>query len=157
MVDQITVDGDCADRTCGTEILAGAAADAFLFFHGWNPDGLPVFSFFLYHLDSSNGAVACAVAALFDLPIVDEAEPRLYLGRSDFPLCLLLRGDLQDCPGRTDLGAFHTLRTAVTAFIGHLRLHQVLEVLGGPEDIVGTDCHAELACRAVFVELFHAF
>ena len=139
MVDLVTVYSDCAYRACRAEILACSAADTLLFFDGRNPDGLAVFADLLDELDGSYRAVTGAVAALFDFTVVDEAEPGLDSGRTDLLLCLLLGSDFQDGSGGADFRALDALGAAVTTLEGHLRLHQVHQVFGRPEYIVGAD------------------
>ena len=97
-----------------------------------------------------------AVTALFNSAVIYKAEPRGDLGGADLPLGLLLRSDLQNSSGRANLRAFDALGAAVASLERHLRLHQVLKVFGGPQNVIGADGDTELAGGAVFVECLDA-
>ena len=55
-----------------------------------------------------------------------------------------------------DLGTLRTLRAAVSAFVGHLGLHQPHQVARRAQHLVRTDRHAELAGRAAGEEVAQA-
>ena len=115
MVDLETIYSDSADRTGRTEILAGAAAYALALVHGRDADRFGIVRIFLYHLDSSGRAVTGAVAALLDSAVIDKAEPWGDFRGTDFPLGLLLWGDLQDRSRRAHLRAFDTFGAAIAS------------------------------------------
>ena len=71
-------------------------------------------------------------------------------------LRLFFLANLPDGAGGAELGAAGAFRPAETLLEGHAGLHQVLQVRGGLEHVVGALRHAELAARAAAVEVFHA-
>ena len=71
-------------------------------------------------------------------------------------LRLFFLGDLPDGAGRAKLGAAGALRAAVAALVGHLGLHEVLEVRRRTEHVVRALGHAKLAGRAAAVEILDA-
>ena len=71
-------------------------------------------------------------------------------------LRLLLLGDLPDGAGGADLRAAGALRAAVATLVGHLGLHEMLEVCRWPQHIVRALGHAQLAGGASTVEILDA-
>ena len=146
-----SVDSNRADRARRAEVLAGAAADALLLVH----DGPAVSGrIVLDEHDSAGRAVAGAVAAFH--AFLDHAEFRIHAGRAHMVLRLLFLGDLPDGAGRAKFGAAGALRAAVAALVGHLGLHEVLEVRGGTEHVVRALGDTQLAGRATAVEVLDA-
>ena len=147
-----SIDGDRTDRACRAEVLAGAAADAALLVH----HRTAIAGFLVFHqADGAGGAVAGAVAALH--AFLHHAESGIHAGRAHMVLRLLLLGDSLDGPGRAEFRAAGAFRAAVAALVGHLGLHQVLEVRRRTEHVVRAFGHAQLAGGAAAVEILHAF
>ena len=57
---------------------------------------------------------------------------------------------------RTDFRAFGAFRPAVSSFVRHFRLHQSHQSSGWSQHIVRADRYAQLAGRAVLIEMFQA-
>ena len=113
MVHFISFHVNCAERSGRAEVLAGAAADAFVFVDGRHLY-LAVRAFVIHHLDSSSGAVACAVAAA-DTVGQHHAIVLDPYGMSNMDVGLFLAGNGLDGTGRTNLAASCTFGTAVAA------------------------------------------
>ena len=113
-----------AERSGRAEVLASAAADAFVFVDGRHLY-LAVRTFVIHHLDSSSGAVACAVAAA-DTVGQHHAIVLDPYGMSHMDICLLLTGNGLDGTSRADLAAAGAFGTAIAALKRHRGLHEVL-------------------------------
>ena len=125
-----------AERSGRAEVLAGAAADAFVFVHGRHLHR-SVRTFVVYHLDGSRRAVTGAVAAA-------DAVGKHYAvlldpyGMTDMDAGLFLTCDGLDGTSGTDLAATRTFRVTIAALKRHRALHEMHQVGGGTQDIVGT-------------------
>ena len=78
------------------------------------------------------------------------------MGGAHVVLRLFFPANLPDSPCRAKLAAAGALRAAPAFLEAHLRLHQVLQVPGGTEYIVGAFRYAQLAGRAAPIEVFYA-
>ena len=123
MVHFISFHINCAERSGRAEVLAGAAADAFVFVDGRHLY-LAVRTFVIHHLDSSSGAVACTVATADAIGQHNAILLDPY-GMSDMDASLFLTGDGLDGTGRADLAAAGAFGTAVAALKRHCGLHEV--------------------------------
>ena len=151
MVNFISFHINRAERSGGAEVLAGTAADAAVFVHGGH-FYRTIRSVVIHHLDGSRRAMALAVAArntvaqrnavLLDPYGVADVNHRLFLTR-----------EVLDGAGRANMAALHAFGTAVAALKRHGGLHEVLQVGGGPKDIVRALRHAELAGRAMLLQM----
>ena len=142
---------DGADGPGRAQVLAGAAADAHGLVHDRAGEAVLIV---LDHPDGAGGAVAGAVAA--GCPVLRDAQRAVHLGRTHMVLRLLFLGDFQDGPRGAHLGAAGALRPAVAALVGHLGLHEMLQVRGGTKDAVRALRYAQLAGRAPAVEILDA-
>ena len=113
-----------AERSGRAEVLAGAAADAFVLVHSRHLH-LAVRSFIFYHLDGTCGAVACAVAAADTVgqhnTIIFNPNGMTYMDASFF-----LTGNGLDGTSGADLAASRAFGTAIAALKRHRGLHEVL-------------------------------
>ena len=125
-----------AERSGRAEVLAGAAADAFVFVHGRHLHG-SVRTFVVYHLDGSCRAMAGAVAAAH---AVGEHYAIVFnpYGMTHMDAGLLFPCDGLDGTGRADLAATCAFRTTVAALKRHRGLHEVHQVSGWTQDVVRT-------------------
>ena len=125
-----------AERSGRAEVLAGAAADAFVFVHGRDLHR-SVRTFVVYHLDGSRRAVTGAVAAA---DAVGEHHAVLLdpYGMTDMDAGLLFPCDGLDGTGRADLAATRAFGATVAALKRHRGLHEVHQVSGGTQDVVRT-------------------
>ena len=136
MMHLIPLHVNCTKRTGRAEVLAGTAADAFVFIDGWHFH-CAVRAFVVYHLDGSRRAVARAVAAA---DAVGEHHAVILdpHGMSDMDVGLFLTGNGLDGTSGTHLAATRAFRAAVAALKRHRGLHEVYQVGGGTQHIVGT-------------------
>ena len=125
MVHFISFHVNCAERSGRAEILAGTAADAFVFVHGRHLH-LAVRTFVVDHLNGSSRAVARAVAARYAVGQNHTVFLNPY-GMSDMDASLFLTGDGLDGTSRADLAATCAFGAAVAALKRHDGLHEVLE------------------------------
>ena len=104
---------NCAERSGRAEVLAGAAADAFVLVYGRHLH-LAVRSFIFYHLDGTCGAVACAVAATHTIGQYDAIifNPN---GMTHMDAGLLFPCDRFDGTSGADLAAAGALGATVAA------------------------------------------
>ena len=113
MVHFISFHVNCAERSGRAEVLAGAAADAFVFVDGRHLH-LAVRAFVIHHLYGSCWAVACAVATA---DAIGE-HYTIFLdpyGVTHVDVGLFLTGNGLDGTGRADLAATRAFGTAVAA------------------------------------------
>ena len=124
-----------AERSGGAEVLAGAAADAGVFIDGRHLHRA-VRALVVHHRDGSRGTVAGAVAAA---DTVGEDHTVLFdpHGMTDMLHGLFFPRDGLDGAGGADLATARAFGTAVTALKRHRGLHEMLQVGGGTQDIVG--------------------
>ena len=115
---------NCAKRSGRAEVLAGAAADAFVLVHGRHLH-LAVRSFIFYHLDGTCGAVACAVAAADTVGQYDAIifNPN---GMTHMDASLLFPCDRFDGTSGADLAASRAFGTTIATLKRHCGLHEVL-------------------------------
>ena len=113
-----------AERSGRAEVLAGAAADAFVLVYGRHLH-LAVWAFVVYHLNGTCGAVACAVAATHTIGQYDAIifNPN---GMTHMDASLLFPCDRFDGTSRADLAASCAFGTTIAAFKRHRGLHEVL-------------------------------
>ena len=132
----ITFNINRAERSGGAEVLAGAAADAFVFVHGRHLHR-SVRTFVVYHLDGSRRAMAGTVAAAH---AVGEHYAIVFnpYGMTHMDAGLFLTCDGLDGTSGTDLAATRTFRATIAALKRHRGLHEVHQVGGGTQDIVRT-------------------
>ena len=118
------------------EVLAGAAADAFVFVHGRHLYR-SVWTFVVYHLDGSCRAMAGAVATT---DAVGEHYAIVFnpYGMTHMYAGLLFPCDGFDGTGRADLAATRAFGATVAALKRHRGLHEVHQVSGGTKDVVRT-------------------
>ena len=134
MVHFVSFHVNCAERSGRAEVLAGTAADAFVLVHSRHLH-LAVWSFIVYHLDGTSGAMTCAVAAAdavgqYHAVLLDPN------GMSDMDVGLFLTGNGLDGTSRADLAATCAFGAAVAALKRHDGLHEVHQVGGRTQDIV---------------------
>ena len=115
-----------AKRSGRAEVLAGTAADAFVFVHGRHLH-LAVRAFVVDHLNGSCRAVTSAVAARYAVGQYHTVFLNPY-GMSDMDVGLCLSGNGLDGTSGADLAATRAFGTAVAALKRHDGLHEVLEV-----------------------------
>ena len=165
----MSLDVYCAERPRRTQVLAGSAADAFFGVNGrYLQCRSPVFSIIFHipvpvsvplpyrdHYYGSGGAVSGAVAAFYivrnDNAVFPYPDCMAYLDGG--LLCCRYR---QNRACRTDFRAFGAFRPAVSSFVRHFRLHQSQQPSGWAQHIVRADRYAQLAGRAVLIEMFQA-
>ena len=125
-----------AERSGRAEVLAGAAADAFVLVNGRHLH-LAVLSFIVYHLDGTSGAMTCTVAAA---DTVSQHHAVLFdpNGMTDMLHGLFFPCDGFDGTSRADLAATRAFGTAVAALKRHRGLHEVHHVGGWTQDVVRT-------------------
>ncbi len=113
-----------AKRSGRAEVLAGTAADAFVLIHGRHLH-LAVWSFIVYHLDGTCGAMTCAVAAS---DAVGQHNAIIFNpnGMTHMDAGLLFPCDRFDGTSGADLAAAGAFGTAIAAFKRHRGLHEVL-------------------------------
>ena len=143
---------DGREGTCRTQVLAGATAYAAGLVDGGDVGRRLVVGVGGYHLDGTLRTVACTVAARHTVgeryAVLSYPYGMAYLRGG-----LHLDGNGLDGAGGTHLRAARTLRAAVAALVRHDRLHQVHQVVGGAQHLVGTFRDAQLAPRAVRLEV----
>ena len=127
---------DRTERSGRAEVLAGAAADAFVFVHGRHLHR-SVRTFVVYHLDGTGRAVASAVAARYSVG-QDHAVFLHPNGMTDMDAGFFLTCDGLDGTSGTDLAAACTFRATIAALKRHRGLHEMHQVGGGAQDIVWT-------------------
>ena len=144
-------DGNGADGPGRAQVLAGAAADA-----QGRVDGRDAHAALrvLDHGDRPDGAMAGAVAAA--CAVLRDTEGAVDAGRADMVAGLFLLGNGADGAAGADFAAGGAFWPAVAALEGHLRLHEMIEVRGRPQDVVRALRHAELAGGAATVEVLDA-
>ena len=115
---------NCAERSGRAEVLAGAAADAFVFVHGRHLHGA-VRAFVVHHLNGTCGAVARTVAATHTVgqydAIIFNPNGMTYMDAS-----LLFPCNRFDGTGRADLAASCAFGATIAALKRHRGLHEVL-------------------------------
>ena len=136
MVHFIPFHVNCAEWSGRAEVLAGAAADAFVLVDGRHLH-LAVRAFIVHHLDGTSGAMPCAVAAA-DAVSQHHAVLLDPNGMTHMDVGLFLTGDGLDGTGRADLAASRAFGTTVTALKRHHRLHEVHQIGGGTQDVIWT-------------------
>lgn len=143
---------DGTERTCRTEVLTGTAADTPLRVYHRYLRRIGVVRVRSYHLYGSCRTVAGAVTAFHS---VGQRHAVLFhpYGMADLDGGLVFHRNGAYRSGRTYLGTLRTLRTAVTAFVGHFRLHQCQETGRRAQHSVRASGHAKLACRAMLCEI----
>ena len=140
-----------AKRSGGAEVFASATAYAFVFIYGRHFHRA-IRTFVVNHLDGSRGAMALAVAAA-------DAVGQHYTvfldphGMTDMLRRFFFSRDGLDGSRRTDLAASCTLGATVAALKRHHRLHEVLEVSRGAQNIVWARGNAKLTCRAMLLHV----
>ena len=136
MVHFIPFHVNCAERAGRAEVLAGAAADAFVLVDGRHLY-LAVRAFVVHHLDGTSGAVTCAIAAT---DTVGQHHAVLFdpYGVTHMDAGLFLTGNGLDGTGRADLAAAGAFRATVTALKRHHRLHEVHQIGGRTQDVIWT-------------------
>ena len=140
-----------AKRSGRAEVLAGTAADAFVFVHGRHLH-LAVWAFVVYHLDGSRGAVTRTVATRYTIGQYHAIllDPH---SMSDMDVGLCLACDGFDGTGWADLAATCAFGAAVAALKRHDGLHEVLEVSRRPQNVVRATRNTELASRAMLLHV----
>ena len=135
MVHLIPLHVNRAERSGRAEVFAGTAADASVFVHGRHLH-LSVRAFVVYHLDGSRRAVTGAVAAA---DAVGEHHAVLLdpYGMTHMDAGLFLTCDGFDGTGGADLTTTRTFRATVAAFKRHRRLHEVHQIRGRTQHVVG--------------------
>ena len=126
----VSFDIDSGEGSCGAYILTLAASDTFLLVHGGH------FALFgLNHHDGVHRAVSCAVAAA---DMVGEDDAVLFDPHGVSYLCVefLLLCYGVDSVGGAYISASCAVGGAVAAFVRHLRLHEMKEVVSGSEHLV---------------------
>ena len=118
------------------EMLAGTTADAFGLVHCRNLYS-PVRAFIIHHENGTRRAVARTITAT-DTFGQDHTILFDEHGMADMNVCLFLTVDVPDGSSGADFAATCTFRTAVTALEGHDGLHEVHQVGGGTQYIIGT-------------------
>ena len=136
-----------AKRSGRAKVFAGTAADALVFVHGWHLHRT-VRTFVVNHLDGSRRAMSCAVAAT-DTVSQDDAIFLNPHGMTDMDGGLFLACDGFDGTSRTHLAASCAFGTAVAALKRHHGLHEVHQVSGGTQHVVGATGDTELTGRAM--------
>ena len=134
MVSFIALNINRAKRPGGAEVFAGTATDALVFVYGRHFHRA-IRTFIVNHLDGTRQAMAFAVAAANTVGqhhaiFLDPHGMTNVLRRFFFPR------DGFDGTSRTDLAAPCTFGAAVTALKRHHRLHEVLEISRGAQNIV---------------------
>ena len=122
MVHPVPFNIDSAKGARRAEVLAGTAADAFVFIDGGYLDGLAVV-FVVHHLDGAGGAVAGAVAAA---DAVGEYHAVVFhpYGMTNMDGGLLFLGDRFDGTCGTCLATADAFGTAIAHLERHRRLHE---------------------------------
>ena len=123
MMSYITFHINRAERSGRAEVLAGAAAYAFILVHGRHLH-CAVRAFVVYHLDGSRRAMTGAVAAA-DAVGQHHAIVLDPHGMPHMDICLLLTGNGLDGTGRADLAATCAFGTAIAALKRHRGLHEM--------------------------------
>ena len=118
------------------EVLAGAAADAFVFVHGRHLHGA-VLAFVVHHLDGSRGAVTCTVATRYTIGQYHAIVFNPY-GMTYMDAGLLFPCDGFDGTGRADLATSRAFGATIAALKRHRGLHEAHQVSGGTQDVVRT-------------------
>ena len=135
---------DCAERACRTQVITCAAADAAFGIDNGYLGGLRISGVRSHHLYGADRAVAGAVAALHLIGDADAILLNPY-GMTDLDGRFLGEACQMDGIGRTHLRTLGAFGAAVTAFVGHFRLHQFCQVRRRTEHLVGAYRYAELA------------
>ena len=115
---------NCAERSSRAEVLAGTAADAFVLIHGRHLH-LAIWTFVVYHLNGTCGAVACAIAATYTIGQYGAIifNPN---GMTHMDAGLLFPCDRFDGTSGADLAASRAFGTTIATLKRHRRLHEVL-------------------------------
>lgn len=143
---------DSAERASRAEVLALAAAYTALVINSRHEDGSSVCRRVFHHMNGVSGTMFGARTAMVAVGHGDAVllDPHRV---TDMNEGLVFSPDSLNSAGRTHLGTTCTLRSAVTALEGHLRLHQSHRVGRRPQHVVRTRTHAELTRRAMAVHV----
>lgn len=135
-MDFVSLDVDSGKRPGRTEILTGSAADAAAFVDSGHVGRLIVVGIAGNHLDSSNRTVTGTVTAL---NTVAQGNAVLFNpnGMSNLGRCLILMAQGLDGSSWADLRTAIAFRPAVTYLVAHRGQHQVHEVGGRTQHLVG--------------------
>ena len=156
----MSFDVDGAEGTAGAEILTGSAANAAFFIDNGDLQTDVVSTailklreaFGVYHLYGSRRTMAGTIAT--DNTIGKDNTVVTYPnGMADLRGGFFLDGDRMNSSYRTDIGAGGTFGTTVATLVGRLGLHEVLQVGGGTEHVVGTVVNAELAGSTMTIHI----
>jgi hypothetical protein len=151
MMHHIPFHVNCAKWSSGAEVFASTAADAFVFIHSRHFHRA-IWTFVIYHLDGTSGAVAGTVTARNAIGKYNAILLHPH-GMAGMDGGLFLSRDGLNGTRRTDLAASCTFGTAVAALKRHHGLHKVLEVSGGAQNIVRTTRYAKLASCAMLLHV----
>ena len=125
---------NCTERAGRAEVLAGTAADAFVFVHGGHLY-FAVRTFVVNHHDGTCGAMTCAVAAT-DAIGQHHAVLLDPYGVTHMDASFFLTGNGLDGTSRADLAATCAFGATVAALKRHHGLHKVHQIGGGTQDVV---------------------
>ena len=143
---------DCAEGACRAKVLAGPAPDATFLVHNRYLGRIGVGGIGRHHQYGPGRTVAGTVAAVY---AVGQRHAVLLYPHGVPYLCgrLVGQADGADGPGGADFGTTVALGAAVSAFVGHLGLHQAEQAGGGAQHLVGADRYAQLATGAMLGEV----
>ena len=143
---------DGTERTGRTKILTCPAADTTLHIDYRNLWRICFFRIGSYHLYGTCRTMAGTVPAFH---LVCDADAILLnpYGMTDLDGRFLGEARQMDGIGRSHLRTLGAFGAAVTAFVGHFRLHQFCQVRRRTEHLVGTYRYAELAGCAVLCKV----
>ena len=137
---------DSTEGSGRTEVLTGTATDALrLVDHG----NIVFFVTFIGH--HLNGTRRTMTGTVVTTHIIGQ-HYTVFLnphGMTDLLSRLFLTGDRTDGTRRTYLRTARTLGTTIAALVLHHRLHQMLQIVAGTQNLVGTLCNTQLASRTM--------
>ena len=131
---------DGTERTSRTQIFTSSTPDASLFIHDRNFGRIGSIRIQRHHFDCSYRTMARTVSTRHS--IGHRQTVRLHPYRmANLNRRFIGRCDRQDCPCRTDLRTFRTLRTTIAPFIRHFGLHQSRRVCRWTQHPIRTNCY----------------
>ena len=136
------------ERTCRTKILASPATDTTFHIHNRNLQRIRIICIGRNHRNRSRRTMPGTVATRHLIPkwYAILLYPHGMTNLDGRLLCLV---NFQNGSGGTYFGTARTLRTAVAAFVRHVRLHESIQRMRRTEHFVRTSRHAKLAGRAM--------
>ena len=146
---------DGAERTCGTQVLAGAATDTAFGVDGRYLRGTGHRRVGRHHRDGAGRAMARAVAASHAVGQRHAVLSHPY-GMADLNGRLFGRRYFLNRARGTYLRTLRAFGAAITAFVRRFGLHERFQVGRGPQHVVRANRHAELTSRAMLREMAQA-